>query len=401
MQNHTRRLILFGTVLTVAWGFFFGVPCPATACPFCSMQGQTLSMEVQQAALVVFGTLANPRLNAAGDGLDAGTTDLIIEEVVKPHDFIKDKKTIVLPRYIPVEKNSKVKFLIFCDVFQGRLDPYRGIPVKTKDIVGYLRGANTIRTQPAAQRLAFFFQYLDHEDVEISTDAYKEFANASYDDVGRMVAQGERDKIADRVRKWLADPQTPPYRFGLYGLILGMCGREKDAAALLELLDDPQRGLVSGIDGVLAGYVMLKPKEGWSYLRALLADGQKEFVRRYAGLRTVRFLWENHPEIVDQKTLLEGLKPLLDQPDIADLAIEDLRKWRQWQVADRIIDLAGRESHNVPIIQRAIIRFALSCPPSIERAAAFVKEQRARDPDRVKDIEELLKLEAPVQKGGS
>ena len=33
------------------------------------------------------------------------------------------------------------------------------------------------------------------------------------------------------------------------------------------MVDDPQKRLTSGIDGVLAGYTMLKPKEGWAAIR--------------------------------------------------------------------------------------------------------------------------------------
>ena len=46
-----------------------------TACPFCSMQGQTLTGEVQTVGMVLFGTLKNARLAPGGDGL-AGTTEL-------------------------------------------------------------------------------------------------------------------------------------------------------------------------------------------------------------------------------------------------------------------------------------------------------------------------------------
>ena len=35
---------------------------PAPACPFCSMQGQTLTADVNQASMVLFGTLANAKL---------------------------------------------------------------------------------------------------------------------------------------------------------------------------------------------------------------------------------------------------------------------------------------------------------------------------------------------------
>jgi hypothetical protein len=363
------------------------------ACPFCSMQGQTLTMEVNQANLVIFGTLTNARGGLTD--LDSGTTDMAIEEVVKPHDFVKGKKTVTIPRYIPVGQNQNLKFLVFCDIFKERLDPYRGIPVKDKDIVTYLKGAFEVREKDIAERLAFFFNYLDHADVEVSTDAYKEFANADAKDVMRMLDKADKAKITAKLVQWLKDEKTPAYRYGLYGYLLGTCGNEQHAGVLLELLSDPQRGLVSGIDGVLAGYILLRPKEGLPYLRSILGDRSKDFTRQYAALRAVRFFWDTRPDVVPEKELVSSTTLLLDS-DLADLAIDELRKRKQWQLADQIIDLY--EKHNVPIIRRAILRFALSCPPGNKKVEEFLKEQRQKHPDKVKDVEELLKLEQPINK---
>jgi len=86
---------------------------------------------------------------------------------------------------------------------------------------------------------------------------------------------------------------------------------------------------------------------------------------------------------------------LLDHGDMADFAIEDLRKWKRWEMCDRILELFGKKSHDVNVVKRSILRFALQCPePS---ARAFVDAQRRRDPNWVKDTEELLKIESPVE----
>jgi hypothetical protein len=145
------------------------------------------------------------------------------------------------------------------------------------------------------------------------------------------------------------------------------------------------------VDGILAGYTMLKPNEGWAYTRGLLKDPSKEFMLRYAALRAARFFWDSRPDVVDKKDLVEGVCELLDQSDICDLAIEDLRKWQRWDVADRVLGLQGKKSHDIPIIRRAILRYALSCPD--KKAADLVAQWRQRDPEMVKDTEELLKLE--------
>ena len=392
----TRRIVivLAAAVLLGSWSSL-----PVRACPFCSGQGQTLTKEVLQAKFVVLGRLENARLNANAGGLDNGTTDLVIEMVVKDHPVLRGKKRVVLPRYLPpVEKDKQIKYLVFCDYFKGRIDPYRGIPTRDDSLAVYLKGATALDPKDTATKLAFFFDYLDHPDVEIATDAYKEFSNADNKEVMAMIENGDRAKIRKKLIEWLTDKETPSYRFGLYGYMLGLCGSSEDGDVLLGLLKQPRR-LVSGLDGVLAGYILLRPTEGWQFTLGILGDAGKNFTRRYAALRTIRFFWQYRPDVLPPETLIAGLRLLLQQGDIADLAIEDLRKWKQWQLEDEVLALFGKESHNAPIVHRAILRYALTCPG--KKSAAFIKEQRQRNPDRVRDVEELLQFDQPAPAAGS
>ncbi len=372
-------------------GITLGVLPDAKACPFCSAQGQTLTSEIGQATIVVYGSLTNAKLDANA-GLGQGTTDLKIEKVLKSHEILGDQKSVTLPRYLPVENDNK-RMLVFCDVFKGKLDWYAGRSVNGDgEIVSYLEGALAVKDKDMTTRLRFFFKYLDSKDPEVSGDAYKEFAYADYKDYLPMAKELPADKIA----QWLVDPETPQNRYGLYASMLGHCGKEKHAASLKQLLDDPQKRLASGVDGVLAGYVMLKPADGWAYLKDLLKDPSKDFMQRYAGLRALRFFREFRLDVANQKAIVDAAAVLLDQNDIADLAIEDFRKWECWELADRIEALYGKPSHDVPIIRRAIVRYMLACPGP--KAKAFVDKVREKDPEMVKDVEELLKFEAQAAK---
>ena len=72
------------------------LPAPVTACSICSgtVQGrQTLRQEAAQARLVLYGTLANARLNANGTGV----TDLRIDQVLKDDPFRGNRKVVELP----------------------------------------------------------------------------------------------------------------------------------------------------------------------------------------------------------------------------------------------------------------------------------------------------------------
>src|SRR5262249_41362666 len=151
------------------------------------------------------------------------------------------------------------------------------------------------------------------------------------------------------------------------------------------MIEDPEKRKGSGIDGMLAAYMMLQPKDGWLMLQNMLKDGKQEFLMRYACLRTVRFLGEQRPDLVERKDLVEGLTFLLDQPDMADFGVEDLRKWKRWEKTEQVLDMFDKKTHQIPVIKRSIMRFALQSPQP--RATEFVRQQRQRDAEWVRDIE--------------
>src|SRR5262245_49411594 len=95
------------------------VPAPVLACSLCPglQNRQTLRQEAFQAKLVLYGTLANARLDPAGNGL----TDLQIDEVLKRDPFLGNRKVIELPRFVPFPPKEPPKFLVFCDIFNGKL----------------------------------------------------------------------------------------------------------------------------------------------------------------------------------------------------------------------------------------------------------------------------------------
>jgi hypothetical protein len=375
-----RFLAIVGVVGVLTW-----YAVTASACPFCSEErGPTLVGDFNQAAMVLVGTFSNPMLGKGG--LEDGTTDFTIEHVLKSNDIIKNKKMLTLPRYLPNAKKNQ--FVVFCDVYKGNIDPYRGVEVQPgSDLVKYLTGAVSLKEKSSAERLRYCFDFLNSTEFDVAIDAYREFAKADYKEYKDMAKKLPPGTIAG----WLRDPKTPPYRYGLYASLLGHCGTREDGKLLRQMIDDPEKRKGSGIDGLLAAYLMLDLKEGWSYLTALLANSNEEFLLRYAGLRTLRFLWDQRPDLVGKKDLVQGMKLLLSQNDMADFAVEDLRKWHQWEMTDQVLDLYGKKGYDIPVIRRAILRFALQSPQT--RAAAFVREQRQRDGDWVKDTEELLKLE--------
>jgi len=378
----TRQVKWVGLlVLAVAVGV--ATPHGGTACPFCTMQGQTLQGDVNLAQMVLFGKLT--------DGNEkAETTTIEIESIVKDNAVRGKQMKLTLARYVDTSfLDKKDRFLVFCDVYKGKIDPFRGMSLKAgSKMPEYLRGVLQQKGKSAPERLKFFFAYLDNEDIDISNDAYKEFGNADYSEF-KVIG---KDLPARKVISWLSNPDTPSFRMGLYASMLGHCGTDKDADVLKKLLDDPDRRAGSGIDGIMAGYAMLKPKEGWKYIVDTLKNTKEEFMVRYAALRAVRFLHDYRQDVVTKKQLVDGLLVMLDHDDIADLAIEDLRKWQCWDVADKVLAVARTEAYKQSIVKRAVLRYCLQCKGSAA-ATAYLAERRKADAKAVEEMEEMLKLD--------
>jgi hypothetical protein len=382
--------------LTLAVLAVFGLLSPLAACPFCTQElGRTMIDDYGKASMVIAGTFSNPRLGA---GFEEGQTDFTIDNVLKSHDILVDKggfkKTVAIPKYV---NQPGTKFVLFCDVYKGRIDAYRAVPVESgSELVQYVTGAVKKKETSLTDRLQYCFPYLNSKEFEVSLDAYREFANADYKDYRDMASKLDPKVLVG----WLGDPKTPAYRFGLYASLLGHCGKADlgHGAFLRKLILDSDRHKGSGLDGMLVGYVMIEPKEGWAFVQDLISTPDRDFNTRYACLRAVRFLWSQRPDLVTKADRVKAVVAATRTPDLADFAIDDLRKWRCWEATKDVMGLVGQKSHDVGVIQRAILRFALQSPEA--EAAAYVRQQRKRDPEQVRDTEEILKLETDTGTNG-
>ena len=360
----------------------------ARACSLCNgnlRQAPTFRQEAASAnaRLVLVGTIKNPRLN--GDGSGKGTSELHLDAVLRTDPILKDRKMVLLPRYLPVsDPRNPPRFLVFCDVFRGELDIFRGVPLKTADAAAYVKEAIK---QPAGNNLAFFFNYLEHPDPEVARDAFLEFAKATDQDIG----QAARKFAPDKLRRWLKSPDTPPERLSVYALMLGACGGAEDATLLGSLLTKTDERVVNAYDGILGGYIHLRPREGWEVALATLRDGRKPLPVRLAVARTLRFYhgWQPKESLAN---VLKGLESMIVQGELADVAVEDLRRFQLWDFTREVLGLYGKPGYNAPLMQRAIVRYALSAKADAT-TRAFLAERRRAEPDLVKEVEEQLEFE--------
>jgi hypothetical protein len=364
------------------------------SCPFCDGEkGPTLIGQFDDAQIVLFGHFENARIN--NDGLGQGETDFEIERVLKSHDLIKDKKQITIPRHV---LDNKTKFIVFCDVYKGKIDAYKGTAVANDgEMIRYIENIIKVKGKAQPERLRVAFDFLNSPEVEVAMDAYREYAKADYRDYKDIAKKLPADTIAG----WLQDPKTPAFRYGLYASLLGHCGTKDHAKLLMTMIEDPEKSKGSGVSGLLASYMMLEPEKGWTYVKDLVQAKDKPFLMRYAGLQTMRFLWENRPDLVSAKDetagkteIVKGVASVMHLTDMADFAIEDLRKWQRWEYCDEVLGLFGKKSYNTPILRKSILRYALQCPN--DSAKVFVKTQRASNVEWVDETKELLDLESPM-----
>jgi hypothetical protein len=369
------------TVLGLA--LLLAVPRPGSACSLCGaalQQAPTIRAEaaLPTARVVVIGTVHNPR--------GTTTSELHITSVLRNDPFLGDKKVISLNRYQPADEKNPPRFLVFCDVFNDKFDPFRGVPVRSDAAMEYARKVLALDPKDTAANLAFYFRYLEHPDAEIARDAFIEFAKAGDRDIG--LAAGRFDP--NRLRSWLKDPKTPAEHLSVYALLLGLCGSEEDASFLQSLLGDTSDRTVKAYDGILGGFMRLRPREGWELALNTLRDERKPVLVRLAAVRTLRF-WHGWQPRESHDNLLRCLTVMLGQSDLADLAVEDLRRWQMWDLTRDVLGLYGKKGYDAPLMQQAILRYALTCNDAACRA--FLNERRRAEPEVVRDVEEQMRLD--------
>ncbi len=363
---------------------------PVAGCPFCSgdvRSRMTLRMQFAQAKIVVYGQLKNPRFNPK---TDEGSTDLAIDVVLKDDPARKGQGVITIRSYIPVVGNTPPDFLLFCGVVDGKLDPSFGIP-SSAAVADYVRAAVKVDDNDSAAKLGFFFKHLDSPDTNIASDAFFEFARATEAEIAKAAKQLDPAKF----QKLIASPATPIERLGVFAYLLGVTGGANDAPFMAGMLKEnplSERSSAS-FGGLLAGYILLSPKEGWQFAANTLGDAKQSFSVRLSTIGTVRFLQASRGN--DCKAdVLRCCAALLPQGDLADQAIEDLRRWSYWDLTSEILAQFSKPTHSAPIVQRCIVRYALCCPD--EPAKRFVTALRQSDPKLVQKVEEMLELYAPA-----
>ncbi|MDA1165644.1 MAG: hypothetical protein O3B13_21315 [Planctomycetota bacterium] len=311
----------------------------ARCCPFCSAPSLTMAEQLAQADAAVLvqwvgGTKATDK--------SAGETVYEIRQIVRNHKGeLKIEDRVTLPRY----RESKVGDLFLLVGSKGASIEW-GSPLEvTETSFNYVAQAPSPEV-PVSKRLVYYVRFLEYPDQMIANDAYGEFANAPYADITQLSDKLPREKI----RGWITNPQTPATRMGLYGLLIGLCGTEEDAgvleAKILEKTDDFRLG----IDGLMSGYLLLRGEKGLSVLdNEKLKNRDVPFSETYAAMQALRFMERYSEGRIEKARLRESMRILLERPELADLVIADLARWKDWGIQDRLMDIYVSSITNVPV----------------------------------------------------
>jgi hypothetical protein len=352
---------------------------PARCLGWFGSDNRTLSQHAVDSTFIVYGVLELPPPRE-----EQSSDEVIVTDIVKSHRLAGGLKVLRLSSKVRIEdRKDPPRYLIYCDLFKGKIDPYRVVSA-TPAVVPYLKGLLAIDARDPVRWLRYCFDYLEHADNAIAQDAYDELNSSPR----RELCRTARTFPPARLRRLVSAAGTPPARLPLYALLLGCCGGDEDASLLRKLADRYAGEKAPRLfDEVLVGYTLLRPKNGRALAHSLLEQPLRPFMVRYSVLRMALFFDENRLDGLSRAQAVGLVRTTLDQEDINDIAIEYLRQWRCWKDCEDVLSASARTA----ITRRAILLYALQCPGP--RAADYVTKARARDPDRVKDAEELLKLE--------
>jgi hypothetical protein len=235
-----------------------------------------------------------------------------------------------------------------------------------------------------SKTLGFFFQHLDATDDTVASDAFVELARASDADI--VKARGVLD--ARRIRGWLSDAKTPDDRIGVYGMLLGLCGSADDARWLHTQLTTPNERTQANFGGLLTGLILLDAKTGWGLAERVLANPTRVLSEKLNVISALRFFQATRP-VETKPAILACYQQVIAAGDLADVAIDDLRRWGWWELTERILPLYGPAPGTSPILRRGVVRYALQCPHP--PAKTLIETVRTSDSKLLQQVEASLR----------
>jgi hypothetical protein len=396
------------------------------ACPFCTVESQTLSEELHSVDAAVLAKLVKEaaplELGAAapaepGAGTALGDATFEIVDVLRGKPALGDTKQIQVTYFGPANRQQ-----VFLITGIGT-DPIGWTtPLSLSSAaVDYIHRLDGVAAS-GPDRLAFFQDYLEHKDRLLAQDAYDEFARAPYSELQAFAGRMHHDQLV----AWIGDPEVSPSGRRLYLAMLGACGTKADLPMLEaqmisdyaakkplvealvccglasggpvglvmwpELVDLNERGKKLGLDALVACYLALRGPEGLDLVdQRFLKDPHVEYGYVYSTIMALRFHGES-TDVLPRPRLLASMRLLLDNQEFADQVIPDLARWEDWSVLDRLVEMFKSSDKNTYVRQPIVTYLTVASEQEGvvgQRATAALAELEALDPEAVRQARSL------------
>lgn len=409
---------------------------PAAACTFCISELQTYAEIIDGAEVAVIARLAPVESPpAVGDEAsredpgggppvvdpETGKAKFIVETILKGEDLIviDDEVEAIYFGTIDFER----RFFL-----RGGGQPLAwALPIELSPLgVDYIQEIMTL-PKGGGERLAFFQDYLEHEDSMLARDAYDEFARAPNDDLRELTSKMDHERLIELINR----PRIAANRRRLFFLMLSMCGNAEDVSmleamikpdaellasvselvaevnwmtggplaelALKETVYSEDRRRKAGLDAMIACYLALRGDEGLDLIdRRFLDNLDADQTHIYSVVMALRYLIDEEPRL-NRERLLASARLLLNHRMYADQIVTDLARWEDWSMLDRLGELfraAGDRSTGVsPYVRGPIVTYldiAAEQPGDIgDRAEELIAELEPMAPDTFRSMRRL------------
>ncbi len=406
------------------------LPNLGSACPFCTVESQTLSEEIEGSDVAVIAYLVKPA-NVDKEGPDAlgeyGVVDpdtgralFRVDRIEKGEELLEGIETFEAV-YFGDTDFEKPFFIRAIANEDNSLEWNIPLPL-TQLGMQYI---DDLKTLPAggSERLAYFLKFLQHEDPLLSQDAYDEFAASPYEAIVGLEDKMDKQKLWT----WIDSRDVSPSRRSLYFTMLGVCGDASDAVRLEQMMLSDSRVLKSvaeaasamsialggpigipvvpemvameerrrqlGFSALVGCYLKLRGPEGMEVVdEYFLANPDADYTQVFATCLALRVLGEE-TEIVPMPRLQKSMRLVLDKPEFAEQAITDLARWEDWSVLDRLVEMYETAPQRTFVKEPIVAYLDRASHQEGEigtEAKAALARLEEKDPETVKRARSLL-----------
>jgi hypothetical protein len=351
----------------------------AMACPFCEATAPTWLQSIREADAAVVAQVKRVQPVASEDPVPLSRLDYLITQALQGDAKLPADQLLSVES---LEEIAPGKKCLLTAAGDGELS-WSTLCELTPLREEYLSAARKLPEQGVA-RWQFFYRYLEHADEELATDAYGEFAAASFAEVKAFAPHASRGQLW----RWIESEKTPESRRGLYYTLLSLRGEADDAKKLEAMMTSPDKRPPGAFSALVAGYVALRGEAGLREVerRYLSAPAKADEADIQAVIIALRFHGEEQHVLKRERTA-QSFRLLLDRPALAGSVIADLARWQDWQCMPQLVHLFETTDEDTAWLRIPIIAYLKVCP--LPAAKARLEALRKIDPQAIEQAEAL------------